>query len=206
MIDQYSSYPFLKMLEDNWEDILSELDNVLYNEVVSEKGYFHPWHEHHLYDGNWDVYGLYAFGEKIHSNCNQCPKTTSLIESIPGLVTAGFSAMDPGTYIRPHVGYTGEVLRCHLGLIIPKESTCINKNANKIPIFNCALKVENIFYTWTAGKAFVFDDTKEHSAWNYGDRTRFILLLDFKKYDDTLNLPHFTDRLTLPLTPHHAES
>jgi hypothetical protein len=27
----------------------------------------------------------------------------------------------------------------------------------------------------------VFDDTLEHEAWNWGDRTRFILLIDFKK-------------------------
>lgn len=50
-----------------------------------------------------------------------------------------------------------------------------------MPLINCGLRVGDIMYTWTPGKAFVFDDTEEHEAFNYGDRTRFILLIDFKK-------------------------
>ena len=38
-----------------------------------------------------------------------------------GVTTAGFSRLAPGTHIKPHVGYTSEVLRCHLGLIVPPD-------------------------------------------------------------------------------------
>ena len=31
---------------------------------------------------------------------------------------------------------------------------------------------------WVAGKAWVFDDTIEHEAWNSSDATRVILLFD----------------------------
>jgi beta-hydroxylase len=34
--------------------------------------------------------------------------------------------------------------------------------------------------TWQEGKCIVFDDTTEHEAWNKGDKTRVVLLLDFK--------------------------
>ena len=174
-------YPFLKILEENWKDVLEELDNLLYDEVASGKPYFSPWHETDIYDGGWDVFGLYAFGEKLESNCSYCPKTTALIEQVPGLVTAGFSALEPETYIKPHVGYTKEVLRCHLGLISPKRSSNGLSREHPLPLINCGMRVGDIIYTWTPGKAFVFDDTEEHEAFNYGDRSRFILLIDFKR-------------------------
>jgi beta-hydroxylase len=167
-------YPFIKTLEDNWKTVLEELDNILYNEVTNDKSYFKPWHEKDIYTGNWDVFGLYHNKKKLEQNCFFCPKTTALVESIPGMTTAGFSALDTGTKILPHVGYTDEVLRCHLGLITPKST----KNC-QTPY--CALQVEDKIYTWSPGKAFVFDDTKIHSAWNYGDRTRFVLLVDFER-------------------------
>ena len=175
-MDQYELYPFLQTLEDHWRSVLGELDNLLYNEAANDKSYFEPWPETEIYNGNWDVFGLYFQGRKFTKNCEFCPKTTELIESVPGMTTAGFSALEPGTEILPHVGYSDEVLRCHLGLITPKPV-----ESQQSLLATCALKVEDEIFVWTEGKAFVFDDTKEHSAWNYGDRTRFILLIDFKK-------------------------
>ena len=179
---QYIEFPFLRSLEDSWEDVLEELNNLLYNEAENQKNYFQPWHEVEIYEGQWDVYGLYAFGEKLEGNCKRCPKTTSLVESIPGMVTAGFSALSPETHIRPHVGYSNEVLRCHLGLITPKPLPDYDRRATGVlTAKTCGMRVGDDFYYWEPGKAFVFDDTIEHEAFNYGNRTRFILLVDFKK-------------------------
>ena len=186
---QSKLFPFLNELEDNWKTVLEELDSILYNEVEANKSYFTPWHETDIYSGSWDVYGLYSFGDKLESNCKYCPRTTELIEAIPGMVTAGFSALGPETHIKPHVGYTNQVLRCHLGLVGP-EITTIDKSGNywlrtgidpedKLP--TCGMRVDDSIFQWNPGKAFVFDDTKEHEAWNFGNRTRFILLIDFKK-------------------------
>lgn len=181
-MDQYAEFPFLKSLEDSWEDVLEELNNLLYNESENNKSYFQAWHEVEIYEGRWDVYGLYAFGEKLENNCKRCPKTTSLVESIPGMVTAGFSALAPETHIRPHVGYSDSVLRCHLGLITPKPCPEYDRRATgTLTSDTCGIRVGDEFYHWAPGKAFVFDDTLEHEAWNWGDRTRFILLIDFKK-------------------------
>jgi aspartyl/asparaginyl beta-hydroxylase (cupin superfamily) len=179
---QYKQYPFLQKLEEGWEAVLEELDNLLYNEAANDKTYFSAWPETDIYEGTWDVFGLYLNGKKFEKNCSFCPKTTALIESIPGITTAGFSALAPDTYISPHVGYTDEVLRCHLGLITPKAKPEVPQlESDCLLVQTCGLKVDQSLYNWVPGKAFVFDDTKEHSAWNYGDRTRFILLIDFKR-------------------------
>lgn len=161
-----SRFPFLATLEAEWTVVLEELQSLLSGAAGNG---FQAWHETGLYQGQWEVFGLYAFGNKLELNCGRAPRTTALVETIPGLVTAGFSALAPGTVIKPHVGYTGEVLRCHLGLIAPSTMA------------DCGLRVGTILYHWLPGRAFVFDDTVEHEAWNHGDRTRYILLVDFKK-------------------------
>ena len=169
-------FPIIQTLEDNWKAVLEELDNLLYDEASNNKNYFEPWPETDIYTGTWDVFGLYYMGQKLEKNCSFCPKTTALIESIPGMTTAGFSALEPETEITPHIGYTDSVLRCHLGLIVPQP---VEGRDTLLP--TCALQVEKEIYTWVPGRVFVFDDTKLHSAWNYGDRTRFVLLIDFLK-------------------------
>jgi len=175
-------FPFLADLEQNWEVILAELNGLLQEETEPT---FIPWHETYLYEGAWDVYGLFAFGKKVEENCKKCPNTAKLVESIPGLVTAGFSALAPNTHIRPHVGYTLDVLHSHLGLIIPQPLPNYDRrSAPELIAGVCSLRVADTIYTWEPGKAFVFDDTIEHEAFNWGDCTRYILLIDFKKPDE----------------------
>lgn len=181
-MSDHEAYPFLRTLEENTADILEELDNLLYNEAAANVSFFEAWPEKDIYEGDWDVYGLYSFGKKLKKNCERCPKTTAIVESIPGMTTAGFSGLAPGTHIKPHVGYSGDVLRCHLGLVVPKHFVEYNKRPkHSLAAGNCWLRVGNHVYQWEVGKAFVFDDTIEHEALNAGDRTRFVLLIDFRK-------------------------
>ncbi|AIO66090.1 aspartyl/asparaginyl beta-hydroxylase domain-containing protein [Burkholderia oklahomensis] len=142
-----------------WETILHELDNLAQTA-------FTKWPETSIYDGNWTVFPLVKAERRIEQNCLLCPQTTRLLESVPGLVNAGFSSLAPGTYIGPHYGYTNEVLRCHVGLK-PSE--------------NCAIRVGPEVRSWSAGSCLVFDDTTEHEAWNRGTKTRVVLLFDFKR-------------------------
>ena len=173
--------PFLSLLEENWRDVLEELENLLYNEAESGKSYFASWPEKEIYEGCWDVFSFYAEGEKIKSNCGFCPKTTALIDQVPGVKTALFSGLGTETYIKPHVGYSPDTLRCHLGLITPKRYSNGISREHPLPLINCGMRVGDITYTWSPGRAFVFDSSEEHEAFNYGDRTRFILVIDFKK-------------------------
>jgi beta-hydroxylase len=159
MFTNVTGYPSLVRLQEHWKVVHEELLNL-------SKTYFMDWPERDIYSGRWTVFGLYKFGEKISEHCALCPETTRLVEAIPGLVTAGFSSLAPGTHIAPHVGYTNEVLRCHLGLVAPED---------------CGIRVSNETRTWHPGSCFVFDDTNLHEAWNRGKSTRVILLLDFKR-------------------------
>ncbi|MEO1429660.1 MAG: aspartyl/asparaginyl beta-hydroxylase domain-containing protein [Cyanobacteria bacterium J06633_8] len=152
-------FKFAQHLESNWYLIKEELRQL-------QKANFMPWPEKFLYKKGWDVFGLYAFGKKQDKNCELCPETTKLVEYIPGLTTAGFSSLEAGTHIVPHVGYSKEVLRGHLGLFIPE---------------NCAIRVGSETRQWEEGKCMIFDDTFEHEAWNHSSLTRIVLLFDFQK-------------------------
>lgn len=162
-----TKFEFVSKLESNWQVIRQELTQL-------REGAFIPWPEKFLYGKGWDTFGLYGFGIKLNKNCELCPETTKLVETVPDLVVAGFSSLAPGTHIAPHTGYPDGLLRCHLGLIIPD---------------GCALKVGTEARSWQEGKCLVFDDTIEHEAWNKGDSTRIILMIDFKAPEGLLNLP-----------------
>jgi len=53
----------------------------------------------------WEVFGLFAFGNKLDENCEKCPETTKVLQSIPGMTTAMFSCLRPRSHIRPHVRF-----------------------------------------------------------------------------------------------------
>jgi beta-hydroxylase len=154
-----AQFPFTATLEGGWRSIRKELEDLHATNFV-------PWPERFLYAQGWEVFGLYAFGRKLDRNCELCPETTHLIEQIPGLTTAGFSSLAPGTHIAAHTGYTKSVLRCHLGLIVPP---------------GCSMRVGAETREWREGECLVFDDTIEHEVWHRGDRPRVILLLDFMR-------------------------
>ena len=164
MFELLEGYPFLKSLSEGWRDISEELNAL-------DPAQFMGWPETDIYTGNWTVFPFYKFGEKVPLTCAICPRTTALIETVPGMVTAGFSRLAPDTHITPHVGYTDAVLRFHLGLTDAKD---------------CGLRVAEETRLWQLGSAFVFDDTLEHEAWNRGSAERVILLLDFKRNVDTV--------------------
>ena len=69
----------------------------------------------------------------------------------------------PGARIPPHSGLVNTRLICHLPLIVPP---------------GCGFRVGNDTRTPVEGKAWAFDDTIEHEAWNNSDRARVILLFE----------------------------
>lgn len=190
---QSDQFPFLPRLEENWQQILEELDNILYNEVEQIKSYFTPWPDSSIYEGSLDTYPLYVDGEPLKSNCKHCPNTAKLLKKVPGLVNARFSALAPDTFVKPHGGQSTEMWRCDLGLIAPPSQKAGNTGnywlrkgvepEKMLPA--CGMRVDDLIIEWLPGRAIVFDDTAEREAWNYGDRTRFILLLQFKQSFET---------------------
>jgi len=157
-----SQFPFVEMLERNWRVICDEM-------AALGEGDYIAWPERSIYgDSGWRTFGLYAFGQRQRRGCALCPQTDRAVRSIPGMTMAGFSRLAPGAHIVPHCGYegySGYVLRCHLGLEIPD---------------GCAIRVGDETREWEPGKCLVFDDSVEHEAWNRGSQTRTVLLVDFR--------------------------
>lgn len=157
-----AQFPFVEVLERNWRVIRDEMT------ALGDRDYI-PWPERSIYgESGWRTFGLYAFGQRQRRGCMLCPQTDQLVRRIPGMTMAGFSRLAPGTHITPHTGYagySGYVLRCHLGLEIPE---------------GCAIRVGDETREWQSGKCLVFDDSVEHEAWNRGSRVRTVLLIDFR--------------------------
>jgi aspartyl/asparaginyl beta-hydroxylase (cupin superfamily) len=83
---------------------------------------------------------------------------------VPGASpNAMFSLLAPRTRIPPHTGVANTRLVCHLPLIVPAE---------------CGFRCGATDIEWHVGKAFVFDDTIEHEAWNDSDELRVVLIVD----------------------------
>jgi ornithine lipid ester-linked acyl 2-hydroxylase len=161
MFEDPSRFDFARELERNWTAIRDEM-------VSLRTSGFIDWPEKSLYGEGWTTFGLYAFGQKQIENCARCPRTTELVERIPGLVMAGFSRLAPGAHIKPHVGYD-EYSRYVLRLHLPLETNP-----------DCVLRVGDETRVWEDGSALIFCDAVEHEAWNRGTTTRTVLLLDFK--------------------------
>ena len=94
----------------------------------------------------WGVVILRLYN-KDTKNTKYFPKTLELISQVPNCSTIMFSVLNPGQYLKPHIGPYKGVLRYHLGLITPENTD------------QCYLHVNNIKYSWKAGQDVLFDDT-----------------------------------------------
>jgi ornithine lipid ester-linked acyl 2-hydroxylase len=155
-----TEFAFAAVLEARWQEILADFARVA--------GDLHDWPERKLYDEGWQVFGLFNFphGEPIAANVARAPFTAELVHRhVPNHGAVGFSVLRPMTRIRPHQGYPGSYLRCHLGLEVPRG--------------DCAIRVGEETRGWEVGRVLVFDDRVDHEAWNLTAESRVVLLLDF---------------------------
>lgn len=110
---------FIKLLEDNWIVIRNEGLALL-----NRQHYFKDEVENLKDVGDWKQLELFTRGMKVKENCQKCPITCKLIESLSDAREcrrgqAKFSVMHPGTHVWPHCGPTNCRLRSHLGLKVP---------------------------------------------------------------------------------------
>jgi len=107
----------------------------------------------------------------IEESVAACPTTAALLRAIPGVRTALFSRMGPGTYLTTHTGWAdlaNHVLRIHLPLYVPDEETRC-----------CGLMVDGEVQHHKTGQLIVFDDSKNHSAFNaHPTKWRYVLIFD----------------------------
>ena len=161
------NYPWTAILENNWQTILLELQEVLkHPEQIPNFQTISKDQINITKDDRWKTFFLYGYGYKMQRNCGLCPETTRIIESIPGMFTAFFSVLAPGKHIPIHRGPYKGVLRCHLALIVPE------------PADQCWIQVGDKIAQWQEGRCLVFDDTYNHRVQNDTDGTRVVLFLD----------------------------
>jgi beta-hydroxylase len=163
----YQQYPQLNVLKENWKGIRDEFQLSRHIEKpIRGDRYFS---ENLIETDKWKRVYLKWYA-KPWSHTDKFPFTTNLLKSMPGLRSAMFSIMDPGTIVKPHHGLNPANLRVHLGLITPDSDECF-------------IIVEGKKYTWTDGELLVFDDTYLHEVQNNTDQERVILFLDIERDD-----------------------
>ena len=176
-------FPWLDRLEAATADIRAELI-----EILKEDSAFTPYIEANprlpqteslelLNNPAWSAFYLWKHGELVAQNAARCPKTVSALDDVPFARVPNrspsvlFSLLRPGARIPPHTGEVNTRLICHLPLIVPDH---------------CRFRVGNDTRVLAEGKAWVFDDTMEHEAWNGSERTRVILLFEIWRPELTM--------------------
>ena len=118
---------------------------------------------------DWGACFLWEYGEPNQAVLDRCPATATALAAIPGARIPGrapsafFSMLKPHTRIPAHTGVTNTRAIVHLPLIVPPS---------------CGFRVGGETRAWVEGKAFAFDDTIEHEAWNDSDELRAVLIFD----------------------------
>lgn len=171
-------FGWMDALEAEWEAIRDEFlalgaaadaDGIIRPYVQQEKGTpANKWTplDHRL---DWGAYFLWEYGRPNRAVLDRCPRTAAALAALPRSEIPGrspsafFSALKPRTRIPPHTGVTNSRCTVHLPLIVPP---------------GCAFRVGGETRPWVPGKAFAFDDSIEHEAWNNSDELRVVLIFD----------------------------
>jgi aspartate beta-hydroxylase len=163
-----SELSFVQTLESNAERIRAEYIDIL----LSGSLRLHPQSKggprRRASNGDWNIFELWSAGRLNQCNAVEAPFTTSLLSSVPELITnprglVYFSVLNPHVHIRAHCGPTNARIRLHLGLQVP---------------LGAFMRVGEERRTWQRGRCLVFDDSWEHEVWNKSDQLRAVLLMD----------------------------
>jgi aspartate beta-hydroxylase len=170
-------FPWLDALEAATDDIRAELlavladggEDILDPYVADQQELdMSRWRELNR-SRRWGVYSLWREGIAFPDHIARCPKTVAALGhwprwDMPGSgPTALFSVLDAKTRIPAHTGPVNTRLVVHLPLIVPP---------------GCLFRVGGQCRERVPGKAFVFDDSINHEAWNDSDAPRAVLIVD----------------------------
>jgi aspartate beta-hydroxylase len=169
-------FPWLRILEAATEDIVAEALAAFRTESADFAPYINfspgtPLDEWAPFNRSmdWSVYSILHDGAPVPAHQAACPKTTAVLARLPLCDVpdyapgAYFSVLKPRTRLPPHTGTTNTRSIVHLPLVIPP---------------GCRFRVGAETRSWEKGRAWVFDDTIEHDAWNDSDQIRIILIFD----------------------------
>jgi aspartyl/asparaginyl beta-hydroxylase (cupin superfamily) len=169
-------FPWFAAIEAKTADIGRELQSLLDEGAGGFRPYIafdstqpvNQWGELN-HSPRWSAWFFWEDGVRQDQNCARCPATAAALEALPMLdlpgkgPTALFSILEPRTHIPPHTGSSNVRTTVHLPLVVPQ---------------GCGFRVGSETRSFEAGKAWAFDDTIEHEAWNDSDSARAILIFD----------------------------
>jgi beta-hydroxylase len=162
-------FPWTALLRDDWQAIRDEAIAVALREGAAPSlATISPDHRAIAEIGMWRSFFLWGYGFPIEENLARCPKTARLVAEVPGLVSAFFSILAPGTHIPDHRGVSKGLITCHLGLIVPRDG-------------DVRMRVGDRVVRWAEGETLVFDDTYRHEVWNETGGNRVVLLIQFER-------------------------
>lgn len=153
-----------------WEVIRDEaMAIVAHREAIPPLREISPDHRRIVEDNSWRSFFLIGYGHRQEENIARAPRTSALVETIPGLNSAFFSILDPGSVIVPHRGVSKAFITAHLGLSVPTDRDKL------------WMRVDDRRVNWREGEWLMFDDTYEHEVRNDTDETRIILLCQVER-------------------------
>lgn len=162
-------FPWTQMLRDHWEEIRAEALRVaLHADAAPSLPAISPEHRAIAPADQWRSFILWGYGYRISDNAARCPATSALVQQVPGLTTACFSILAPGTHVPARRGVSKGLITCHLGLVVPRGG-------------DARMRVDRRVVRWCEGETLVFDDTYDHEVWNDTDESRVVLLIQFAR-------------------------
>jgi aspartyl/asparaginyl beta-hydroxylase (cupin superfamily) len=168
-------FPWMAALEAKTDLIRAELEGLLARKAdfmpylnYPEDAPLEQWAELNK-SSRWSSLYLLKDGARVEEHCALCPATVAALADVPLASIPGaeplamFSALQPRTHIPPHTGITNARSVVHLPLILPGQ---------------CRFRVGHETREWKLGRAWAFDDTIEHEAFNDSDELRVILIFN----------------------------
>ena len=156
-------------------------------------------HEHSN-GGVWSQFQINGFwqGEVDRAGCSvDSPVACALLRRLEAaaptlrMIRAGYSAVGPGTHLKPHFGMTNGQLKMHLGLVVPRgqggkaggDGRRGGEGKGKAKDYCASLRVANTSEFWKERKVLFFDDSFEHEVWNRCEEERVVFQVVFSHPD-----------------------
>lgn len=160
-------FPWTKILKDAYPDIKREWERWP-RWLRSPRTKYHLGRKLEVNDSKWDLIPLMHRSRPRAIMRWFFPKTMQLINQLPIFENLAFSVFYPGTETIKHTGWSDTIVRVHLAI-----------DTNE----HCTLHCMDQSVTLKNGEVLVFEDGKEHWAYNHGSQERTVLLFDVLKTD-----------------------
>jgi beta-hydroxylase len=161
-------FPDLAVLREHWHEMRAEAEALLRaGEVRPSEGHrdvaFNT-----FFERGWRRFHLKWYDDFLPSAQSLCPRTVTLLASVPTVRAALFALLPAGGKLSEHRDPYAGSLRYHLGLITPNSDAC-------------RIFVDGVPYAWRDGADVVFDETYIHRAENRTEQDRIILFCDVER-------------------------